>query len=180
MAPSSIFLCSYNALNGIPTCADDFLIQTVARELWAFDKLEDGWVVSDCDAVGNIYDPHHYTKTPEEAAAVALLAGTDNDCGSFYSDHLRGAYTQGLVTEADLDKSVLRLTKSLLRIGYFDDPATQTVPPVRHRTRQHGGSQPGVVPDGAGVDHSAQEQPRCAPLEVVQLDGGCYRPACDR
>ena len=118
-------MCSYNALNGIPTCADDFLIQTVARELWAFDKLEDGWVVSDCDAVGNIYDPHHYTKTPEEAAAVALLAGTDNDCGSFYRDHLPSAYSQGLVTEADIDRSIQRLTKSLIRIGYFDDPAIQ-------------------------------------------------------
>ena len=118
-------MCSYNALNGIPTCADDFLIQTVARELWGFDQLDDGWVVSDCDAVDNIYDPHHYTKTPEEAAAVALLAGTDNDCGDFYTRYLPGALSQGLVTEADFDKSILRLTKSLIRIGYFDDPATQ-------------------------------------------------------
>ena len=124
-AQAGSIMCSYNALNGIPTCADDFLIQTVARELWAFDKLEDGWVVSDCDAVSNIYDPHHYTKTPEEAAAVALLVGTDSDCGGFYKDHLPGAYSQGLVTEADFDTSVLRLTKSLLRIGYFDDPASQ-------------------------------------------------------
>ena len=118
-------MCSYNALNGIPTCADDFLIQTVARELWGFDKLDDGWVVSDCDAVGNIWDPHHYTKTPEEAAAVALLAGTDNDCGDFYRSYLPGALSQGLVSESDFDVSILRLTKSLIRIGYFDDPATQ-------------------------------------------------------
>ena len=124
-AQAGSVMCSYNALNGIPTCADDFLIQTVARELWGFDKLDDGWVVSDCDAVGNIWDPHHYTKTEAEAAAVALLAGTDSDCGAFYRDHLPDAYSQGLVTEADMDKSVLRLTKSLLRVGYFDDAATQ-------------------------------------------------------
>ena len=124
-AQAGSIMCSYNALNGIPTCADDFLIQTVARELWGFDKLDDGWVVSDCDAVGNIWDPHHYTNTPEEAAAVALLAGTDNDCGDFYRSYLPGALDQGLVTEADFDKSILRLTKSLIRVGYFDDPATQ-------------------------------------------------------
>jgi beta-D-xylosidase 4 len=118
-------MCSYNALNEIPTCADDFLIQTIARDLWEFDKLADGWVVSDCDAVANIWDPHHYTSTPEEAAAAGLKAGTDLDCGGFYRDHLPGAYAQGLITDADLDRSVLRLTQSLIRIGYFDDPKTQ-------------------------------------------------------
>ena len=123
--PPLYLLCSYNALNEIPTCADDFLIQTVARELWEYDTLPDGWVVSDCDAVANIWDPHHYTKTPQAAAAAGLLAGTDLDCGGFYRDHLPAAMSEGLITEADLDRSVLRLTRSLLRIGYWDDPKQQ-------------------------------------------------------
>jgi beta-D-xylosidase 4 len=130
-------MCSYNALNEIPTCADDFLIQTVARELWEYDTLPDGWVVSDCDAVANIYDPHHYRKTPQEAAAAGLKAGTDLDCGGFYRDHLPAALSENLITEADLDKSVLRLTRSLIRIGYFDDPKNQ---PYRQYGWEHVGT----------------------------------------
>ena len=130
-------MCSYNALNEIPTCADDFLIQTIARDLWRYSTLPDGWVVSDCDAVANIYDPHHYRKTPQEAAAAGLKAGTDLDCGGFYRDHLPAAFDQGLITEADLDVSVLRLTRSLIRIGYFDDPKTQ---PYRQYGWEHVGT----------------------------------------
>jgi beta-D-xylosidase 4 len=136
-ALSGSVMCSYNALNGVPTCADDFLLQTVARELWGYDRLEDGWVTSDCDAVANIYDPHHYRQTPAEAAAVGLLAGTDLDCGGFYHDHLPDALSQGLIQESDLDVSVLRLTKSLIRIGYFDDPSTQ---PYRQYGIEHVGT----------------------------------------
>ena len=130
-------MCSYNALNEIPTCADDFLIQTVARDLWEYDTLPDGWVVSDCDAVANIYDPHHYRKTPQEAAAAGLKAGTDLDCGGFYRDHLPAALSEGLITEEDLNVSILRLTRSLIRIGYFDDPKTQ---PYRQYGWEHVGT----------------------------------------
>jgi hypothetical protein len=77
-------MCSYNAVNGVPSCADDYLLQTVLREYWEWTK-EDQWVTSDCDAVNNIYNAsswnvpkygHNYTSTPEQAAADALNAGT--------------------------------------------------------------------------------------------------------
>ena len=45
-------MCSYNAVNGIPTCASDFLLQTVLRDQFQFD----GYVVSDCDAVACIQE----------------------------------------------------------------------------------------------------------------------------
>ena len=124
-ARAGSIMCSYNALNEIPTCADDFLIQTVARDLWEYDKLPDGWVVSDCDAVANIFQPHHYKPTAAESAAAGLLAGTDLDCGAFYRDHLPEALSRGLIQESDMDASILRLTRSLIRIGYFDDPKMQ-------------------------------------------------------
>ena len=56
-------LCSYNALNGVPTCADKWLLQTVARDTWKFD----GYVTSDCGAEGDVFDQHNFTKTPGEA-----------------------------------------------------------------------------------------------------------------
>ena len=71
-----------SALNGIPTCADPYLLQTILREHWGWTK-EQQWVTSDCDAVQNIFLPHNYTSTREEAAAAALNAGTDVNCGTY-------------------------------------------------------------------------------------------------
>ena len=116
-------MCSYNALNGIPTCANDWLLQTLARDTWGLDP--NGFVTSDCDAVGDIFSAHHYTKTGEEAVALALKAGTDTDCGSAYNTYLYSAYNQSLVNDNDINKSILRLTTSQLRLGYFDNPKTQ-------------------------------------------------------
>jgi Glycosyl hydrolase family 3 N terminal domain len=65
---------SYNAVNGVPSCADNYLLQTILREYWGW-TAEDQWVTSDCDAVQNIYSPHNYTDTPEQAVADALNAG---------------------------------------------------------------------------------------------------------
>merc|ERR1719361_1240101 len=72
-------MCSYNAVNGVPSCASPWLLQTMARDAWKFD----GYVTSDCDADKDVYFSHHYTKTPEEAVREVLRAGTDIDCGSF-------------------------------------------------------------------------------------------------
>ncbi|CAK1355455.1 unnamed protein product [Cercospora beticola] len=113
------FMCSYNALNGVPTCADPWLLQDVLRDHWNWSS-PDYWVTSDCDAVQNVFLPHEYAATREEAVAVSLKAGTDIDCGQYFSSFLPGAYAQGLINEADLDKSLIRQYTSLIRMGYFD------------------------------------------------------------
>lgn len=113
------FMCSYNAVNGVPTCADPYLLQTILREHWGWTN-EQQWVTSDCDAVQNIFLPHNYTQTREEAAAVALNAGTDLDCGTYYQHHLPAAFEQGLFNESTLDMSLIRQYSSLVRLGYFD------------------------------------------------------------
>ena len=121
---SSSIMCSYNALNGVPTCADPYILQTVLREHWNWES--DGhYITSDCDAVQNIRLPHNYTSTPEEAVAAALKAGTDIDCGTYYPTNLPQAYDQGLFDESVLDQALVRLYSALVRLGYFD-PATAT------------------------------------------------------
>eukprot|EP01048_Picozoa_sp_COSAG05_P018557 COSAG05_NODE_2733_length_2714_cov_13.830210_1_plen_181_part_00 len=65
-----------NAVNGVPACADSWLLQTVARDTWNFS----GYVTSDCDADSDVFVSHNYTKTAEEAVANILHAGTDLDC----------------------------------------------------------------------------------------------------
>ncbi|RMY59013.1 hypothetical protein D0865_02293, partial [Hortaea werneckii] len=78
------------------------------------------WVTSDCDSVQNIFYPHQYAETREAAAAAALNAGTDIDCGTYYQHHLPAAYEQGLFNESTLDQALIRQYSSLVRLGYFD------------------------------------------------------------
>ncbi|KAI0828925.1 glycoside hydrolase family 3 protein [Trametes gibbosa] len=120
-------MCSYNAVNGIPSCANKFLLQDVLRDHWGF--TDDRWVTSDCDAVQNIFSPHNYTTDPAQAAADALLAGTDIDCGTFSATYLPEALQRGLVKTADLRKAAIRQYASLVRLGYFDPVEVQ---PYRH------------------------------------------------
>lgn len=117
-------MCSYNAVNGVPTCADDWLLQSLLREHWGWVE-EDQWVTSDCDAVQNIWDSHNYTSTPEQAAADALNAGTDLDCGGFWPTYLGSAYNQSLYNISTLDRSLTRRYASLVRLGYFDPASIQ-------------------------------------------------------
>lgn len=113
------FMCSYNALNGVPTCADPYILQTILREHWGWTN-EQQWVTSDCDAVQNIFMPHEYAATREEAVAKALIAGTDVNCGTYYQENLPKAYAQGLFNESTLDQALIRQYSSLVRLGYFD------------------------------------------------------------
>ncbi|CAL5329650.1 unnamed protein product [Camellia sinensis] len=115
-------MCSYNQVNGKPTCADPDLLKGVVRGQW---KLN-GYIVSDCDSVDTFYNSQHYTKTPEEAAAKALLAGLDLNCGSFMAKHTEAAVKAGLVNESAVDNAVSNNFATLMRLGFFDgDPSKQ-------------------------------------------------------
>ena len=73
-------MCSYNAINGVPTCASTAL-STLLRDVWGFD----GYVTSDSGAISDIYHAHQYTKTAENATALALKAGCDINSGTVYA-----------------------------------------------------------------------------------------------
>lgn len=118
------FMCSYNAVNGVPTCADPYLLQTVLREHWGWNET-DQWVTSDCDAVQNVYLPHQWASTREQAVADSLIAGTDLDCGTYMQEHLPGAFSQKIVNETSLDQALIRQYSSLVRVGWFDSADNQ-------------------------------------------------------
>jgi beta-glucosidase len=109
---------AYSAVDGVPDCASPLLLQTNLRQGWGFD----GYVVSDCDAIADIYGGHHYTDSLPAAAAAGVKAGCDLDCGGAYSA-LNDAVKQGLITEAEIDVSVKRLFTERMRLGMFDPPA---------------------------------------------------------
>ncbi|KAL4918120.1 Exo-1,4-beta-xylosidase bxlB [Aspergillus aurantiobrunneus] len=113
------FMCSYNAVNGIPGCADRFMLQTVLREHYRWEG--DGhWVTGDCGAVERIESYHHYVDSSPAAAAAALNAGVDTDCGTWMPTFLGDAVKEGLTDEETLDTALTRLFTSLVHLGYFD------------------------------------------------------------
>jgi beta-glucosidase len=117
-AGANSVMCSYNAVDGTPSCANSRLLETILRKQWGFG----GYVVSDCGAVGDIYLRHKTAPTAEQGVADALKAGTDLDCGTEY-EHLLAAERAGLVTDAEIDRSVRRLLTARFRLGMFDPPS---------------------------------------------------------
>ena len=100
-------------------------LQDQLRGKWQFQ----GYVVSDCEAVINIYRDHHFTKTQAEASALALQRGMDNECvdfGKVKDDHdykpYLDAYKQGILTEKQIDTALIRLYTARIKLGMFDPP----------------------------------------------------------
>ncbi|OIV96211.1 hypothetical protein TanjilG_14888 [Lupinus angustifolius] len=115
-------MCSYNQINGKPSCADPALLKAVVREEWRLN----GYIVSDCDSVEVLYKNQHYTATPEEAAAKSIIAGLDLDCGSYLGQYTQGAIDNGLVEEVDVETAISNNFAVLMRLGFFDgNPAKQ-------------------------------------------------------
>ncbi|KDP27887.1 hypothetical protein JCGZ_18967 [Jatropha curcas] len=115
-------MCSYNQVNGKPTCADPDLLKNTIRGEWRLN----GYIVSDCDSVGVLYDNQHYTSTPEEAAAATVKAGLDLDCGPFLAIHTENAVRKGLLTEEDVNMALANTITVQMRLGMFDgEPSAQ-------------------------------------------------------
>jgi beta-glucosidase len=112
-------MCSYNAVDKVPACASQMLLGDILRKDWRFD----GFVTSDCDAIGDFSQPHghHYSADHAAASAAGILAGTDLDCGRAY-EGLVDAVHKNLLTEAQLDVSLRRLFTARMRMGMFDPP----------------------------------------------------------
>ncbi|XP_078439014.1 putative beta-D-xylosidase 2 [Wolffia australiana] len=115
-------MCSYNQVDGVPTCADRGLLLDTIRGEWGLN----GYIVSDCDSVGVFFNAQHYTTTPEDAAADAIKAGLDLDCGPFLAQYTGGAVAQGKVPEVLVDYALANTITVQMRLGMFDgDPSEQ-------------------------------------------------------
>jgi beta-glucosidase len=120
-------MCAYNSVNGEPACANQFLLQDQLRGKWRFN----GYVVSDCGAVVDIYRNHHYRPTQSEASAISLERGMDNECvdGGFKvtDDHDYKAYLDavklGQLKESAIDTALIRLFTARMKLGMFDPPS---------------------------------------------------------
>jgi len=109
-------MSAYNRVDGESSSASWLLLEDILRNKWGFD----GFVVSDCDAIKDIYKWHKIVETPEEAAAIGLRKGCDLNCGSVYQNALKKAIELGFIDEGELDLSVYRLMLARMKLGMFD------------------------------------------------------------
>ena len=112
-------MSSYNAVNGVPTSASRLYLDTIARRTYGLK----GYITGDCAAIEDIFTGHYYVKTAEEAVAMGLKAGVDNDCGSVYQRYTLSALEKGLITMADIDRALLNVFTIRMRTGELDPPA---------------------------------------------------------
>ena len=118
-------MCAYNAINGQPACANQYLLQDQLRGKWGFQ----GYVVSDCDAVRDVAANHRYRPTQAQGVAISVIRGMDNECVTFtsrFGEPVDKAYIdavqQGYLPASDLDQALIRLFTARIKLGMFDPP----------------------------------------------------------
>ena len=123
-------MCSYNAVNGVPSCANNWLLTTLLRDSWGFD----GYVTSDCQGDVDVFFNHHFTNSTNAAVAAIMHSGQDIECPQsdmfFLGRFAPWALGNGSITLDDVDTALRRLFRVRLRLGHFDPPgALQTIGP---------------------------------------------------
>ena len=111
-------MAAYNAWEGVPCTCSPRLLTEILRYEWKFD----GFVVSDYSGAQGVYSAHKLFASEEEATAACINAGLDVILPSNKIDLLKKAYSDGLIPDEALDKSVLRILTAKFRLGLFDRP----------------------------------------------------------
>lgn len=114
---------AYNRTNGEPCCAHSYLMDEVLRGDWGFE----GHYVSDCWAVRDFHEHHKVTSRPEESVKLALERGCDVNCGCTYQ-RIMNAYHEGLLDEALIRRSAVRLFTTRYLLGMFDETDYDNIP----------------------------------------------------
>lgn len=123
---------AYNRTNGEVCCGSYRLLRDILRGQWGFK----GHVVSDCWAIKDFHERHRVTKTPVESVALALDAGCDLNCGSMYL-HLKSAWMQNRVTEAQITEAAVRLFTTRYKLGLFEKTEYDDIPYTKVACKEH-------------------------------------------
>lgn len=109
-------MCAYNRTNDEACCGSNYLLRDVLIDQWQFD----GHILSDCGAIKNFHGHHKLTNNVAESAALALKSGVNLNCGRSYTEGLKQAVEQELITEDELDESLSKLFETRFKLGLFD------------------------------------------------------------
>ena len=113
-------MCAYQRLDDDPCCGSNRLLQQILRDEWGFKYL----VVSDCGAVSDFHMNHKSSSDAIHGTSKAVIAGTDVECGFDYAyKSIPDAVKRGLLSEAEIDKHVIRLLEGRFDLGEMDDPS---------------------------------------------------------
>jgi beta-glucosidase len=111
-------MSAYNALNEVPCPVNTTLLEHILRDEWGFS----GYVVSDCDAVSDVWASHVYLPAAPDATALSIKSGTDLNCGETYQYFTEPALSAGIMNETDVDTALIRILKARFLLGEFDPP----------------------------------------------------------
>jgi len=115
-------MCSYQATNGVPSCANGDWNNKILRQAWGFK----GYLTSDCGAVSDVQNTHHYTSTPDETIKATLInGGMDIDCGGFVTSNLANSFKDGSIKVSDVTTPLVHQFNVLIELGLFDDATNQ-------------------------------------------------------
>lgn len=111
-------MCAYNRFRDEACCGSNLLLNKILRDDWGFG----GYVVSDCWAINDFWEPnkHELVATPAEAAALAVSRGTDLNCGNVYDPNLEEAVLKKIIEEEKVDLALTRLMIARFKLGMFD------------------------------------------------------------
>lgn len=115
-------MCAYNAVNGVPSCASTYLMETILRDHWKWTE-DNNYITSDCEAVLDISANHKYAPTNAAGTAMAFNAGIDSSCEYEGSSDIPGAWASGALNITTVDRALNRLFHGLVRAGFFDGPS---------------------------------------------------------
>jgi beta-glucosidase len=148
-------MCSFNAIDGVPGCANRYTETQILKRRWGFD----GFIESDYTAVAELrscppVNPaegscgHGFAADGRDAAAKALNAGTDSEMVSTnFRDFGKDLVASGKVPMRRIDDAVRRILRVKFRAGLFEHPyvdpaqadAKQLQPASRAAARQAAG-----------------------------------------
>ncbi len=120
---------SYNEIDGIPSTASQFLLQRVLRQEWGFQ----GFVVSDYNAIEQLFNRHNVAGSLAEAAKLALSAGVDLELpdrqgyATLVDEVKAGRIDERLVTEAARHVLTLKFLAGLFEHPYADPDEAERV-----------------------------------------------------
>ena len=112
-----VVMGAYNRTNGEACCGSKTLLEDILRGEWQFK----GHVTSDCWAIKDFHEYHMVTANAVESVALAMNMGCDLNCGNIYGNLLK-AVERGLVKEETIERAVVRLMTTRMKLGLFDAP----------------------------------------------------------
>ena len=164
---TAALMSAYNAVNGVPCSANRFLLTDILRNEWGFQ----GYVVSDCDAIYDVYANHHYASNSTEAVGWSLWAGCDIECpGPDYIASMQSAINAGYISEADVTQAVKRIFRMRFRTGEFDPShlvAYRSIPTSKRNAPEHQQLARQVQRQGMTL---LKNEGNVLPLDVSQLN----------